>query len=124
MPIYNGSNSCPANTKQKLIATYNVKSNDPDGETISLNSGNSYLFKASQTFIPTSAKGYLSDAGYTLRNRSPLSQYGIKGTGVDYGAHALLGDLGDGVGIINCGDYTEPTNTLYIKKLQLTTLSF
>lgn len=109
IPRYGGENQCPAGTyKGELFASVEINGNDEDGEFISdFISGNPYLFEVSGTFIPTSASGYESDAGYTTINGTLASQYGIQGTPPDLGAHALLGDLGGGVGLVNWGDYNE-----------------
>jgi len=107
VPIYDGENQCPFGTRksQNPVVTKLIHSEDPDGEIFSLTAGGKYLFEVSGTFIPTSAPGYVSDAGYTTINGVLSSQYGIHGTGNDYAAHALLADLGSGVGVVNWGNY-------------------
>lgn len=105
IPKYEGVNSCPKDRPvKKLIDTHTINSTDTNGEVLSeVFNGNSYLFEASGTFSPTSAPGYVSDAAYTWLNGFLASQYGIGGAPPDYGAHALLADLGGGVGIVNWG---------------------
>lgn len=105
IPKYEGSDSCPIERPiKKLIGTHTISSADANGEVLSeVLNGNSYLFEASGTFSPTSAPGYVSDAAYTWLNGLLASQYGISGTPPDYGAHALLADLGGGMGIVNWG---------------------
>lgn len=105
--IYDGAHACPPGTVRSgnPIATYSIFGTDPDGETFLVSPGQGYLFEASGTFIPTSASGYQSDAGYTTLNGVLVPQYGIHGTPPDLGAHALLANLGDGVGIVDWGDY-------------------
>jgi hypothetical protein len=105
IPIYSGDLSCPQGTMPELINTYEVNSSNPTGIAVAVEVGKSYLFGVSGTFSPTSASGYLSDAGHTTINGAPALQYGIYGTPPDLGAHALLGDLGLGVGIIDWGVY-------------------
>jgi len=113
VPIYNGKTECPAETTpEKVGGTYTVSSTDADGITISLDANKTYLFRASGTFIPTSAPGYSSDAGYTTINDVLSPLFGIQGIGNDYAAHALLGDLGGGVGVINWGAF-NPINHTY-----------
>jgi len=107
IPVYELSASCPVGTHPVEVGTYDIFGNDPDGEMISLDTSFSYLFSASGTFSPATGASWFADAGYTtdddwahLRN-----QYGIGGTPPDLGAHALLADLGLGVGIVNWGPY-------------------
>ncbi len=123
IPKYEGPSTCPTDKPVKnLLGTYTVSATAPGGITVPVvTAGNSYLFEASGTFAPTSAPGYLSDAGYTWVSGSLSSQYGINGTPPDYGAHALLANLGNGVGIVNWGQannvdhtysvYYTPTNS-------------
>lgn len=111
VPIYNGGDSCSGGkVPGDLVYSGQIGSKDTDGETIKLDSGKEYLFSASGTFNPTSASGYLSDAGYTWVNSVLSTQYGIQGTPPDLGAHALLGNFGDGVGIIDWGSASTGHN--------------
>jgi hypothetical protein len=104
---YSGSVACSQGKEPNLVATYPVNGNDVDGVSFSVTSGTEYLFKASNTFTASSDTAYQADAGYTTHDgwTSLLSQYGIHGTGQDVGAHALLADLGSGVGILDWGSY-------------------
>lgn len=107
-PIYDGAHEC---SEGKYPVAYSgpftISSTDIDGITVPVVGGKEYLIEASGTFIPTGAPGYLSDAGYTLVNGSVSNLYGIKGTPPDYAAHALLGNFGGGVGVIDWGDYNS-----------------
>lgn len=106
VPIYDGSHSCPTGKAPvKVSGPYEISATDADGISVLVNPGSEYLFEASGTFIPTSAPGYIADAGYTTINGVLSNQYGIHGTGSDYGAHALLGNFGSGVGLIDWGTY-------------------
>jgi uncharacterized repeat protein (TIGR01451 family) len=107
IPYYNGLNACPPGFVKgdQAVVSRTISSTDADGETFSLVIGGKYLFEASGTFIPTGAAGYLSDAGYTLINGVVSPLYGINAPPPGYGAHALLGNLGNGVGIVDWGDY-------------------
>lgn len=105
IPRYEGGNQCSEGLVPDKIGSYSISSTDADGETLSLTPNEEYLFKASGTFVPTSASGYESDAGYTLHNGTVTTEYGIKGIAPDLGAHALLADLGLGVGIVDWGTY-------------------
>lgn len=106
IPIYNGLTECPSGTiTEKVGDTQSIGSTDADGINVSLENGKTYLFRAFGTFIPTSAPGYSCDAGYTTKDSVVSPLYGIQGTGNDYTAHALLGDLGDGVGVVYWGAY-------------------
>jgi len=126
VPIYSGDSSCPQGTMPELINTYDVNSSNPTGTAVAVEAGKSYLFNASGTFSPTSASGYLSDAGYTLVDSVLSTQYGIKGTPPDYAAHALLGDLGLGVGVINWGNYdsSHEYNFSYVIPSSFTSAQF
>ena len=121
VPIYDGQHSCPAGTvkSQSPVWSGNISGTDPDGENFSLTSGGKYLFEASGTFVPTSAPGYLSDAGYMTINGILSPLYGIHGIGNDYAAHALLANLGSGVGVVDWGTY-NPVH-LYAKYYEPTT---
>jgi len=108
VPIYNGPALCPREKPiKKLIGTYLIGAKEAVGQTIpGLTIAGDYLFEVSGTYRPTSPAGWYADAGYTTSNNwsSLASQYGIGGSGNDYGAHALLADLGSGVGIVNWGN--------------------
>ncbi|MFH1227063.1 MAG: hypothetical protein V1701_04055, partial [Planctomycetota bacterium] len=107
-PIYTSDTSaCPQGTLAELAGTYDVGSTDADGVSFGTTLNHYYIFEASGTFIPTSAPGYLSDAGYTTIDGILSSLYGINGTPPDKGAHALLADLGSGVGILDWGAFTD-----------------
>lgn len=109
VPIYDGGHSCSPGTvkSQSPILSKTIYANDTSGETFGLTSGGKYLFEVSGTFRPTSPSGWWADAGYTTNNNwsSLATQYGIHGTGSDYAAHALLADLGSGVGVVDWGQY-------------------
>jgi hypothetical protein len=108
-PTYGGDGACPQGTEPVKQGTYTIQSTDPDGESFSLVQGRDYLFSASQTFSPSFywGSGGRADAGYTTTDgwNTLATQYGIHGTGSDLGAHALLADLGSGVGILDWGAY-------------------
>jgi|GEM_PF-1439687 len=108
VPIYDGAHTC---SEGKYPVAYSgpftISSTDGDGITIPVVGGKEYLFKVSGTFVPTGASGYISDAGYTLINGVLANQYGIKGTPPDLGTHALLGNFGEGVGIVDWGNYNS-----------------
>ncbi len=114
IPIYNGPDECPSGIKsQNPVWSGRIYGNDVDGEIINLSSGGEYLIEVSGTYKPSPVWGWWSDAGYTTTNRwsSLASQYGIRGTGNDYAAHALLSDFSTGnVGVVNWGDY-NPAHT-------------
>ena len=111
IPIYESEGTeCPRGTvAEKVGETHTIDATDADGIAISIDSNKTYLFRASGTFVPTSPVGWFSDAGYTTTDvwANLATQYGIQGTGNDYAAHALLGDLGNGVGVINWGNYNS-----------------
>ncbi|MGI6278603.1 MAG: hypothetical protein ACOYJ8_02230 [Patescibacteria group bacterium] len=127
VPIYNGENKCPPGTVRgkNPIDSTTVSSTNLNGEVLSsLTAGGKYLFETSGTFRPTDPKWHKdpwADAGYTTLEGWPTlaTQYGIKGTGSDYGAHALLADLGEGVGIVEWGNFNE--NHVYTKYYEPTT---
>lgn len=111
IPVYQGPGSCPeGTTPQQVGEPYTVPANSATGITVPLTSGNSYLFKASGTFTASSDTAYQADAGFTSHNgwtEPYLPQYGIYGTDPDKLAHALLGDLGSGVGMVDWGAYSS-----------------
>jgi len=107
VPIYDGQHSCPEGTikSSEPIITQQISSIDPDGEIINIGIGGR-LLEVIGTFTPTTAPGYLSDAGYTTINGIVAPQYGIHGTPPDYAGHALLSDFGTGtVGVVDWGEY-------------------
>ncbi len=125
IPVYTSSSaSCPEGTTQEEVGSYAIPANSPTGISVPLTSGNNYLFKASGTFIASSDTAYVADAGFTTHNNwsEPyLAQYGIYGTDPDKLAHALLGDLGSGVGMIDWGAYSSSHE--YSKYMQANTSS-
>jgi len=126
VPIYSGNLSCPQGTIPELINTYTIDSSSSTGTAVAVEADKSYLFGVSGTFSPTSASGYLSDAGHTLINSILSTQYGIYGTPPDLGAHALLGNLGLGVGIIDWGayDFSHEYNFSYTIPSSFTSAQF
>jgi len=125
VPIYRGGTTC-SNGKVPGDNMYSglISSTDPVGQIIGLDSGKEYLFQASGTFIPTSAPGYLSDAGFTWINSVLAGQYGIYGTPPDLGAHALLGDLGLGVGIIDWGSAASDNKYSFVYTTSIDPVQF
>lgn len=106
--IYDGAHSCPANTVPVQVGgPYEIFGNDTDGINVSVTPSGKYLFEALGTFVSSSGGGWVSDAGYSSNNNwsSIDPGYGINGTPPNKGAHALLGDFGSGVGIIDWGAY-------------------
>jgi hypothetical protein len=112
-PTYEGEGAvCPQGTQPdpESVITKVISATNPVGESFSLSpNANGYLFEASGTFVPTSAPNYFSDAGYTTSDNwtTLATQYGINGVPPDKGAHALLADLGSGVGILDWGAYSS-----------------
>lgn len=102
VPLYNGAHSCPPNTTPVLFDEYTIPSTAAGGISVSgLTVGNHYLFEASGTYsydYRNSAK--LADAAYgTSTNWSSVrSDIGIWGT--NRGVTSILGDLGQGMGVI------------------------
>ncbi|MDD5710973.1 MAG: DUF4215 domain-containing protein [Candidatus Colwellbacteria bacterium] len=126
IPRYSADRACPKGTIAAHLdgfpisipaADSNPETPECDGDacvgkTLSLENGKTYLFEASGTFSPTSTAGYASDAGHTTYSGIlPIPEdygiYGIGEGGEAYGAHALLADLGDGVGVLDWGAYNE-----------------
>ncbi len=107
--VYKGGSYCPEGTEKSKIDSYEIDSTDEDGKTFSLEEG-SYLFKASgQYTFNKNEDGHYADAGHSTRDGwdSVLDDYGIYGEAPDLGAHSLLGDLGEGVGIVDWGEFNE-----------------
>jgi len=106
VPIYDGDHTCPVDTVPVLVdGPYEIFGNDPNGINVAVTPGTGYLFEVSGTFKP-SQRGE-ADAGFTSIDNWATTRpgYGIYGTPPDLGAHALLGDFGSGVGIIDWGSY-------------------
>jgi len=112
---------CPEGTEPVLVGTYDIDSQDADGVSFETLAGNYYVFEASGTFVPTSAANWFADAGFSTDNNwdSIKSDYGIYGTPPDKGAHALLADLGSGVGILDWGAFSG--THVYTKAFQVLT---
>jgi len=126
VPIYNGNDSCPEGTEPELINSYSIGAQDTDGETIPVEENENYLFTVSKTFRPTSPSGWYADAGYSTQdNWSNLAaQYGIYGIPPDLGAHALLGNLGQGIGIINWGNYNPDHTYSFLSNIPTSSIQF
>jgi len=109
IPRYEGERSCLAGSFSEHVKSYDISSLEEDGKTFHLDEG-SYLFKVSGTFnFNKNEDGHYADAGYSTKDNwvSKLADYGIKGIAPHYGAHALLADLGEGVGVVDWGDFDE-----------------
>ncbi len=110
-PTYSGQDTiCPKGTDAVLENTYEVPANDADGIAVPLPTDAPRLLQVSGTFGASSDAAYRADAGYTTHanwTEPYLAQYGIHGTGNDLGAHALLTNLGNGVGILDWGPYNS-----------------
>ena len=107
IPVYAGTATCSQGTAPVLVGSHIINATDIDGESFAVSASAEYLFKASGTFTASSDTAYQADAGYTSHDGwvSLLTQYGIHGTPPDTGAHALLANLGSGVGILDWGTY-------------------
>jgi len=108
-PTYTGSPTCPVGTTAVLIGSYSISSTDPDGITISIIANQFYRFNASGTFKYNSPVNNNADAGFSTNDNwiTTMADYGIYGTDPNKGAHALLADLGLGVGIVDWGIYNS-----------------
>ncbi|RJR24374.1 DUF4215 domain-containing protein [Candidatus Microgenomates bacterium] len=131
VPVYYGGNSCPPEYPvPKLLGTYTVSSTDADGILVPVTTGGRYLFEALGTYRPTQRDAvpamWFADAGYSTDNNwdSLKTQYGIGGSGIDKGAHALLGNLGSGVGIVEWGDYNQDHEYRFYHEPTLSSLQF
>ena len=100
IPAYAGTASCSQGTVPVLVGTHTINATDIDGDSFAVSASAEYLFKASGTFTASSDTAYQADAGYTSHDVwvSLLTDYGIHGTPPNTGAHALLANLGSGVG--------------------------
>ncbi|MFZ2024984.1 MAG: SdrD B-like domain-containing protein [Microgenomates group bacterium] len=108
IPVYTGDSTCPASAPvKKLVNSYTIGSTDADGQVLSGLAAGNYLFETTGTFVSSSGGGWKSDAGYSSKNNwsSIDTNYGINGVAPNYGAHALLADLGSGMGIVQWGAY-------------------
>ena len=109
IPFYEGADYCPTGTVKNFIESYQVGSRDEEGIKVNFSAGD-YLFKAGGTYSFRYQKpDWWADAGHSTKDGwdNLLSDYGIYGEDPNLGAHALLGDLGDGVGIIDWGQFNE-----------------
>jgi len=127
IPVYTGDSTCPTSAPvKKLVNSYAINSTDTDGQVLSGLTAGNYLFEATGTFVSSSGGGWKSDAGYSSNNTwsSIDTNYGINGVAPNYGAHALLADLGFGMGIVKWGAYNpshqynfyaaSPTNPQFV----------
>lgn len=108
IPVYTGSSDCPEETPvKKLVSSFEISSTDKNGQVLSSLTAGNYLFEATGSFVSSSGGNWKSDAGYSSNNNwsSVDTNYGIGGVAPNYGAHALLADLGEGVGIVKWGPY-------------------
>ncbi len=110
VPIYHSLDGCPKNQILEFIQSYQIHSTSTTEVIIPVSGSDTYKFEVKGTFYPTQNgknENFLSDAAYTTEDGwvSTSTKYGIKGIPPDYAAHALLGDLGLGAGVINWGDY-------------------
>ncbi len=101
IPRYTSGDTCPRGYTPELLDSYDINSTDKNGVNFGVTAGNTYLFHASGWY--NASNNIMADAGYSWNQSGPLPDYGINGTGSNYGAHALLGDLGDGVGVVMWG---------------------
>lgn len=118
VPIYDGAHQCPEGTvkSQNPVVTKLIHSEDPDGETFSLTSGGKYLFEVSGDY--SYGQGRLADAAYAVSDTdwpTPIrNDIGV--WGANRGVTSLLGDLGNGVGVIEWdNDHNVNTNHIYTK---------
>ncbi len=109
IPSYEGDDYCPTGTVKNFIESHQVDSTDEEGIKVNFSAGD-YLFKAGGTYsFRYQEPDWRADAGHSTKDGwdNLLSDYGIYGEDPNLGAHALLGDLGDGVGIIDWGQFNE-----------------
>ena len=117
IPIYDGGHSCPAGTASVKLGDYTISSIDPDGEIVPLETGKTYLFEASGTYLYNkSNENNAADAAYGTRDgwSSVRSDIGIWGT--NRGVTSIIGDLGNGIGVIEWDENTSfDTDHIYQK---------
>ncbi len=120
IPIYDGEHQCPQGTVKSQNSTYStsVSSTDPNGQTISLASGKTYLFEASGDYgyggVPNNNQLHRADAGYATGEdaTSPWGtirhDIGIWPEATYRGVTSLLSDMGTGtMGLVDWGSYNS-----------------
>ncbi len=102
IPIYDGGHSCtPGKIEVKVGETHILGSQDSDGILVDLLGGHEYLFKAYGTYAyDKNNSGRYADAAYGTQNNwgGVRTDIGIWGT--NKGVTSILGDLGQGIGVI------------------------
>ncbi|MFW6143847.1 MAG: lamin tail domain-containing protein, partial [Patescibacteria group bacterium] len=107
-PVYEVEDGCPEGEVPVPVESLEIDSTSKDGETISLNGGEHYIFEAKGTY-EFGSSGKVADSGYASNNnwQSLRTDIGIWEDALYRGVTSLLGDLGEGVGIIPWGDDNE-----------------
>lgn len=99
---------CGADQEEELVSGQNILGTDTDGVSFDLLASSKYIFRASGTYqYDTNNPNKLADAGYATGDNwlSLRSDIGIAPSSTYRGVTSLLGDLGQGVGIIPWGAY-------------------
>ena len=126
VPIYDGGNSCPSGTVESQISSTTISPTNPNGETISLTGGKTYLFEAVGEYgyggVPENNDIHRADAGYATKENASSAwasldpRFGIGANAIYRGVTSLLSDWGTGIiGLVNWGNYNS--NNHAYKKL-------
>ena len=115
VPIYHSLGGCPENQTLEFIQSYEIHSTSTTEVIIPVSGSDTYKFEAKGTFYPTqngNNQNFQSDAAYTTEDgwNTQSDKYGIYGIPPDLGAHALLSDFGQKMGIVNWGQYKSDHN--------------
>lgn len=102
VPVYDGKHTCTPGTTPVKVGTYDISSTDSEGKSFSVVSGTEYLFKVIGTYnYDKNNRGKYADAAYaTDSNWHPPYRSDIGIWGTNRGVTSVLGDLGNGIGVI------------------------
>ncbi len=106
VPIYEfGGNQCPTNTKQILTDTLTLDGHQGNVATYEFAQNQTYVLEANGDYGFGSNGERRADAAYAYSNTSDNSNFGTYG--VNRGVTSVIGNLGNGYGIIDWGDYNS-----------------
>jgi len=117
IPVYDGEHVCPANTVETYVDTITLDSEQPTPVSYSLAAETAYLFKAHGTYEYANNRQRLADPAYGTVDGFATTRNDIGLWGTNRGVTSILGDLGQGMGIIEWDDDTQVNENHEYQKL-------
>ncbi len=121
IPVYDGDHVCPDGTEEQYLATLTLDSQSQNPVNYAFAAETPYLLKAHGTYQYANNSQRLADPAYGTVDGFANTRDDIGIWGTNRGVTSILGDFGQGMGIIEWDDdYEVNENNEYQKLVQFT----